>query len=80
MLPLTMLMDHHILVFRSCELTGPSPRTKVCLDDPIQDRGHDKSPPLRIDSFSNLVVLTSCLKTKGADLFSNIEKCFADER
>ena len=25
------------------DLTGASPRTKVCPDDPIQDRGHDKT-------------------------------------
>ena len=34
-------MDHDTLVIRSCDLTGPSPRTKVCPNDPIQDRGHD---------------------------------------
>ena len=34
-------MDHDTLFVRSCDLTGLSPRTKVCPDDPIQDRGHD---------------------------------------
>ncbi|KAG5388628.1 hypothetical protein IGI04_030169 [Brassica rapa subsp. trilocularis] len=56
--------DHDTLVPRSCDLTGAFPCTAVRPDDPIQDRGHDKSPPFTKDSSSNPVVLTSCLMTK----------------
>ncbi|WZZ51299.1 hypothetical protein YC2023_051406 [Brassica napus] len=63
-MPLTLPSGHDILVFRSYDLTGAFPRTAVRPDDPIQDRGHDKSPPLTKDSSSNPVVLTSCLMTK----------------
>ncbi|CAG7889124.1 unnamed protein product [Brassica rapa] len=45
-------------------LTGAFPCTAVRPDDPIQDRGYDKSSPLMKDSSSNPVVLTSCLMTK----------------
>ncbi|WZZ88439.1 hypothetical protein YC2023_117018 [Brassica napus] len=63
-MPLTLPSGHDILVFRSYDLTGAFSRTAVRLDDPIQDRGHDKSPLLTKDSSSNPVVLTSCLMTK----------------
>ncbi|KAF2576256.1 hypothetical protein F2Q70_00003096 [Brassica cretica] len=36
---LNHVLDHDTLVFRSYGLTGVSPRTKVCPDDTIQDRG-----------------------------------------
>ncbi|KAF3511574.1 hypothetical protein F2Q69_00004352 [Brassica cretica] len=61
---LNHVLDHDTLVFRSYDLAGASPRTMVHPDDPIQDRGCYKSPPLVMDSSSNPVVLTSCLKTK----------------
>ena len=65
-----MFLDHETLAFRSHDLTGASPRTMVHPDDPIQDRGHDKSPPLDKDSSSNPVVLTSCLIDKMFQLIS----------
>ncbi|KAL0897524.1 hypothetical protein Bca101_081485 [Brassica carinata] len=64
MIPLTTFLDHDTLVFRSYDLSGASPRTMVHPDDPTQDRGHDKSPPLDKDSSSNPVLLISCLIDK----------------
>lgn len=64
MIPLTTFLDHDTLVFRSYDLTGTFPRTSDHPDDPIQDRGCYKSPPLTKDSSSNPVVLTSYLMTK----------------
>ncbi|WZZ42613.1 hypothetical protein YC2023_038872 [Brassica napus] len=63
-MPITLLPGYDTLVFGPYDLTGAFPRTAVRPDDPIQDRGHDKSPPLTKDSSSNPVVLTSCLMAK----------------
>lgn len=71
-MPLTLLPGHDTLVFRSHELTGASPCTMVDPKDHIQDQGHDKSPPLRMDSSSNPVVLTSHIMTKvPTELFAS---------
>ncbi|KAG5410687.1 hypothetical protein IGI04_007006 [Brassica rapa subsp. trilocularis] len=64
LMPLTLLPGYDTLVFGPYDHTGAPPRTAVRPDDPIQNRGHDKSPPLAKDSSSNPVVLKSCLSYK----------------
>ena len=42
-MPLTLLPGYDTLVFGPYDHTGAFPRTAVRPDDPIQNRGHDRS-------------------------------------